>query len=289
MSDDATGSAEEKRNPSWRPPARSSWAPTLIAALAMGAAGAAGYYSLTTRSKLTAATAELAKTQGELEADRSKLGTCDKELEMHKSSRADTQKKVETMQADVSSKGAELEELRKQRAEAEQRLAAWKSITEKLQKMIDSGKLKVQIRDGKMIVKLSNEILFESGKADLATDGKTSLREVATILRQFADRRFMIAGHTDNLPVGKGNYKNNWELSTARAVTVTEFLVASGLRPQNLVAAGYGQYDPIAPNGTEAGRKENRRMELILLPNIAELPGVPAEPAAVPAAAPAKP
>jgi chemotaxis protein MotB len=100
------------------------------------------------------------------------------------------------------------------------------------------------------------------------------LKELAGVLKQFPDRRFMVAGHTDNIPIGPSNFKSNWELSTARAVTVTEFLASSGVNPGRLTAAGYSEYDPIRPNATEAGRSENRRIEIVLLPNVNEISGL---------------
>ncbi|HEU4534329.1 MAG TPA: OmpA family protein, partial [Polyangiaceae bacterium] len=83
---------------------------------------------------------------------------------------------------------------------------------------------------------------------------------------------WMIAGHTDNRPVTEAKYKNNRELSTARALNVTEYLIKSGMKPNTLVSAGYAEFDPVGNNGTPAGRQENRRIEIVLLPNIEELP-----------------
>ena len=113
----------------------------------------------------------------------------------------------------------ELVELRKQRAEAEKRLAAFKALTAKFQAMIDSGKIKVVFRGGRMLVSLPAGILFASGKADLSKEGQTALAEVAGILKEFPDRNFMVAGHTDAAPLRASKFKDNWELSSARALT----------------------------------------------------------------------
>jgi chemotaxis protein MotB len=96
---------------------------------------------------------------------------------------------------------------------------------------------------------------------------------VAAILKDFSDRKFIVAGHTDNVALKSGKFKDNWDLSTARAITVTTFLIEKGVNPTSLSAAGYGEFDPIADNGTEDGRQQNRRIEIILAPNIEELPG----------------
>jgi chemotaxis protein MotB len=83
----------------------------------------------------------------------------------------------------------------------------------------------------------------------------------------------MVAGHTDNFPlIQPSPFKNNLELSTSRALTVAEQLVASGIPSARLVAAGYAEHEPVRENTTEAGRHENRRIEIVLLPNVSELP-----------------
>ncbi len=180
------------------------------------------------------------------------------------------------VQGNLTATQAELEQLREQKREAAKRLAAFKELTAKFQKMIDTGKLDVLIRNGQMIVKLPAGVLFPSGSAVLSRDGELALMEVAVILREFKDRRFMIAGHTDNRPLENTSetvkYGNNWELSVGRAVTVTQFLIEARMSADNLVAAGYGEHDPVGNNTTAAGRQENRRIEIILLPDIRELP-----------------
>jgi chemotaxis protein MotB len=126
-----------------------------------------------------------------------------------------------------------------------------------------------------MLVALPAAVLFASGSAQLSDDGKKALMEVGVILKKLPERDFMVAGHTDNTPLRSAEYRNNWELSTARAVNVTEFLVYVGMKPQSLVAAGYGEFDPVASNKTKEGKAKNRRIEIILLPNLDELPAIP--------------
>jgi chemotaxis protein MotB len=214
------------------------------------------------------------------------LSTCLKDRAEAKNKGDEAEKSVAAANATITATKSELDELRAQRAEAEARAAAFKSLTEKLKKMIDSGKLKVEIRNGRMIVKLPAGILFASGSADLSAEGNTAIGEVAAILKQFPDRHFEVAGHTDNVPLGSSTFKDNWELSTARAVNVTERLIAAGLNPAKLVAAGYGQFAPLRSNANEAGRQENRRIEIVLLPNLAELPSIPTTVGSAVAAAP---
>ena len=153
-------------------------------------------------------------------------------------------------------------------------MQTFRDMSAKLQKMVDAGKLGVRVRDGRLVMRLPQDVLFPSGVAELSRDGELALMEVAVILRQFPDRRFMVAGHSDNQPV-KETYKDNWELSMARALVVTRFLVEAKMNAKNIVAAGYGEHDPIAKNATPEGRRENRRIEIILLPDLSELATLP--------------
>lgn len=167
-----------------------------------------------------------------------------------------------------------LDELDEERSEIKDQLAEFRQLTQQFKRMIDSGRLKVTFRRGRMIVELPDKVLFPSGSADLTPDGQKALSEVAKILRSLRTRRFIVAGHTDTVPVTGDRFAGNWELSTARAVTVTTALIKGGLRPEQLVAAGYSQYDPVAGNGTAAGKQKNRRIEIILEPRLRPMPGL---------------
>ncbi|MGZ3420214.1 MAG: OmpA/MotB family protein [Polyangiales bacterium] len=251
----------------------------LVVLASITVAGSGGWIAWKSNRAKSAATADASSARNELAKSNKALTDCKNQLEDEKSGHELSAAAATSASATLTASATELEELRKQHEEAEKRLAAFKAMTDKFRKMIDSGKLQVAIRGGRMIVKLPASVLFASGSAELSKEGQTAIADVAHILRQFRDRRFMVAGHTDNIPIGPSAYKNNWELSTARALTVTQTLVKSGLSPTKLVAAGYGEYDPVKSNGTEAGRHENRRIEIVLLPNLAELPQIPDTPA----------
>lgn len=165
-----------------------------------------------------------------------------------------------------------LRELEEQHAEVEARLKEFREVTDKFKKLIDAGTLDVTFRRGRMIVELPAGVLFESGSAELSEAGKKAVMDVARILASVPGRRFMVAGHTDNVPAVK-EYKSNWTLSTTRAVTVLEALVRAGMPVTRVAAAGYAEYDPIASNATAEGRQKNRRIEIILEPYLTAVPG----------------
>jgi chemotaxis protein MotB len=241
-----------------------------IVTLALLSLLGAGGYCYWLRDKLRAARDTISDQHSAIGRAADDTATCQRDRE---TDRAAAEQVASTLKISQS----ELDALRAERAETEKRLESFRALTASFQKMIDSGKLQVTMRHGRMIVKLPAEILFASDSAEVLKAGQAALAEVAAILKKMPERRFMVAGHTDNLPVAPPSaFRNNLQLSTARAETVTEQLIADGMNASHLSAAGYSEHEPVRENSTEAGRRENRRIEIVLLPNLAEIP-VPAD------------
>jgi chemotaxis protein MotB len=184
-----------------------------------------------------------------------------------------TSEKGQLAQVLEDSKGR-LEELRKQREAAEARLATFKQLVAKFRSMIDAGQLKVIVRNGRMLISLPDAVLFDSGRTDIKPDGLVALAKVAEVLGAIPDRSFVVAGHTDDVPIHTARFPSNWDLSTARAVEVVNYLVSKGMKPQALSAAGYSEFDPVETNDSPEHKALNRRIEIVLQPNIAELPSL---------------
>lgn len=210
---------------------------------------------------------QLADTEAALEAKRKELGILD---ESAKSKDAELGK----VRGEKEATMAELAELRRQKEAAEKRIAAYKALQDKFRALVDTGKLQVAFRNGQMTLKLPSGILFPSGSAQLSKGGQTALTDVVNVLMEFKDRRFVVAGHTDDKPIRTAAFPNNWYLSTARANSVVQHMVAAGFPPRSLAAAGYGEFDPVAANDTDKNREQNRRIEIILVPNLEELPSL---------------
>ena len=130
--------------------------------------------------------------------------------------------------------------------------------------------LSVEAREGKVYVSMENKLLFQSGSWDVETEGKSALASLGEVLSDNPDISILIEGHTDNVPfTGRGSIKGNWDLSTKRATSIVNILLENPeILPQNLTAAGRGEYLPIAPNSTREGRSANRRIEVILSPQL---------------------
>lgn len=156
--------------------------------------------------------------------------------------------------------------LEQAKVEAEKKSTEYEDLAGALRGEIDAGRVELSELRGRMTVKMKDRILFASGSATIGRDGKLALEAVADALRGVKGKTIRVEGHTDDVPTGGGAFPTNWELSTARALAVVRFLQETGLDPTRLAAAGYGEYQPVAPNDTPEGRSLNRRIEIVLAP-----------------------
>jgi chemotaxis protein MotB len=130
-----------------------------------------------------------------------------------------------------------------------------------------AGLIRTSIDERGLVIRLlTDELLFDTGRADLKTRSLPLLARISSLLSSGDLRNpVRVEGNTDSVPISTGQFRSNWELSTARANAVLEFLLAHGVKPLRLSATGYGSVRPIAPNATAEGRAKNRRVELVVL------------------------
>jgi chemotaxis protein MotB len=157
--------------------------------------------------------------------------------------------------------------------EAARRVAEFKDMLARFKALIDAGKLQVRVVDGRMVLTLPMDILFPSGSAKLAKEGREALLEVGRVLATIPDRRFQVEGHTDDVPIHTAVYPSNWELAASRALGVVRALLEGGVAPQRISAASYSEYRPTAANDGDVNRARNRRIEIVLVPDLSGLPG----------------
>lgn len=232
--------------------------------------------------------AELARTKEDLTNSRARVAALASELQKAGVDVDTLSAKLleegterERLSADVDELKRAVQEYQARAAQLERIRSRFEVLRGKLQQLTKLG-LKVEVRHNRMVISLPGDVLFPSGKDQLRDDGKSVLTAVADVIRsdpQLAERFFQVAGHTDAQPLSGGPFKDNWGLSAMRARTVLVFLIGKtdaregggGLDPSRLHAAGYGETDPVAPNETPAERAKNRRVELVLMPNIEEM------------------
>ena len=134
---------------------------------------------------------------------------------------------------------------------------------------LESKEITISELQGKLTVNILDRIMFDSGEADLKTEGEKILQKIAGILAQYPQRQIHVIGHTDNVPIrasARTRFPSNWELSTSRATAAVRFLCEkAGVDPRRLGAVGYGEFHPIADNATPEGRAKNRRIALVVL------------------------
>ena len=259
----------------------------VLALLALGAAGCVsqGKYDMalaqteTTRAQLGKANsdlnrtnAELAKTNEDLEAARAATKRYESLL-TQATSAANRDQKSSTVRIDELKK--RIDELRVAQAAAERRAALFQDLAHRLKDQVDAGDVMISIRDGRIILQLPNDVLFDTGKTELKPVGEKALTAIAGVLASMPTRHFQVAGHTDNVPIHNAFFASNWELSSGRALRVVHFLIGKGAHPETLSAAGYAEMDPLAPNTSADTRKRNRRTEITVMPNIDESIHVP--------------
>jgi chemotaxis protein MotB len=150
-------------------------------------------------------------------------------------------------------------------ASSQQTQKQYDALVSGLSKEVEKGQLQVKQYKNMLSVDLTEQVFFDSGSATLKPAGKGVLKTVGEALKGYDNKIIRVVGHTDNVPVSKSSFPSNWELSVARATAVVRYLQEAGVPPERMIAAGRGEYDPVAANDTPGGRQKNRRIEIMLI------------------------
>ncbi len=187
--------------------------------------------------------------------------------------------RTEQLNLALQQKSDELKEREKKLAEMQAMLRKQDSLTQALNAVIkkallgfNSDEITVEMKNGKVYVSMTDKLLFRSGSADIEDKGKEAIKKLADILNKNTEVSITIEGHTDNIPIKTAQFKDNWDLSVARATNMVRLLDETyKVDAKRLTAAGRGEYVPKATNETPEGRAKNRRTEIILSPKLDEL------------------
>ncbi|OGX18168.1 MAG: hypothetical protein A3K83_00080 [Omnitrophica WOR_2 bacterium RBG_13_44_8b] len=163
-----------------------------------------------------------------------------------------------------------IEELSKQLDELSE---ARSLLEERLSQEIQDKQVKLEMMEKGLVITVVGDLLFDSGKAKIRSEAYPTLDKVARVLNENVPQfNVGIEGHTDNQPIKVSGWKTNWELSSARALSVLHYLVKQkGVAPQRLSANGYGEFHPVASNATREERQLNRRVEIVILPQVSKV------------------
>ncbi|OGO78893.1 MAG: hypothetical protein A2Y23_03085 [Clostridiales bacterium GWB2_37_7] len=142
-------------------------------------------------------------------------------------------------------------------------------MQEELQKILEeselNGQIKLEINERGLLIRFLDNVLFDSGKADLTPPAKQIISKVSEVLHD-TNKKITVEGHTDNVPINTFKYPSNWELSTSRAVNVVKYMIdENDISPIRLSAAGYADQYPLRDNSSVEGRKNNRRVDMVIL------------------------
>lgn len=168
---------------------------------------------------------------------------------------------------------SDIEKIEKLSNELDELSRAKMLLEQRLSQEIKDKQVSLTMSDKGLVISVLGDILFDSGKASIRNAALPILDKISVVLKETTpDLDVGIEGHTDNQPIQYSGWKSNWELSTARSLSVLHYISDNmGVAPQRLVAIGYGEYRPVAANITKSGQQLNRRVEIIILPVLTKL------------------
>ncbi len=250
----------------------------LIGALSTGCVRSSTYEALQEKHRAEQARAQGLEQALTVEQEKVKSMAAEKaalekridELNAQKAAMLGDQQQLESSMAEMQQALAELE-ARKRAAEA--RIAQFRGLLERFKPLMDAGRLRVKIVEGRMVVELATDVLFASGSADLSPEGQAAITEVTGLLVSIPERRFQVEGHTDNVPIQTARFPSNWSLAAGRAITVVRTMIEAGMPPERVSAASYGEHKPTTGNDSPEGKAANRRIEIVVVPDLSDLPG----------------
>lgn len=218
------------------------------------------------KKELATAVAELEKALQDLTAERKRLaeekGSLQGSLSTLEQAVADRMKEINRLSAEKS-------QLEQERAELAKKSETYDALVNGLQDEMEKKLIEVKRKGQRITVNVSDQVLFDSGKAEVKPGGQAALDKIAKVLSRVADRRIDIEGHTDNLKIAgelARVFPSNWELSAVRATNVVRYLEAKGVDPRRMAAVGKSEFRPVSTNVTPVGRQANRRIEIVLTP-----------------------
>lgn len=214
-----------------------------------------------------------ASTKKEIQNMLEEIQTLQSELIQREDALFKAERALKEKQAELEDRNAKITELTKLLEERDQYLNSLKDKVMKALAPFEADGLKVSEKGGKVYVSMDEKLLFQSGRWVVDNKGANAIRELSKVLATTKDVDIVVEGHTDNVPFsGNGNIVDNWDLSVKRATSIVRILLENkDIDPAKVSASGRSEYCPIDTADTKEARKANRRIEIILTPNLDEL------------------
>ncbi len=213
------------------------------------------------------------KTVAALDAERQANEENQKSIEALEAQLLSTTKDRGQLKSSLDDMRKAMDEMRARQAEQRKRLQEFSDLTKRFKRLTDAGTLSVKIIDGKMVVSLGSDVLFPAGSSLLSKEGQQAIREVSAQLASIPERKFQVEGHTDNVPIKTASFPSNWELASARAISVVKTMIDNGMPANRVSAASYADIQPVNANDSPENRAANRRVEIVVVPDLSSLPG----------------
>jgi len=236
---------------------------------------------------------ELLKSKGSeteknlVEANRLLQKKCDEELEKAKSQCNDERNKllaeiqnlkksyedkISTLKSEIENLNSEIAELKKLTERQKGELARMENQANELEKQLEEeikkGDIRLKKSRNRLIINIDDRISFDSGKSNLKKEVLPALKKIREILSQYPEYNIIIEGHTDDVPIKTKQFRDNWQLSTERALAVLDYILEDqNLKPERFSATGCGKYRPVVPNDSKENRSLNRRVDIIVVPS----------------------
>jgi len=187
--------------------------------------------------------------------------------------KSDYGKKILALKNEILNLNEELSDLKKLTDKQKAELARMENQASELEKQLDEeikkGDIRLKKFHNRLVINIDDRISFDSGYANLKKEVLPSLKKIREILSQFPEYSIVVEGHTDNIPMRSKKFRDNWELSTERALAVLGYLLEdTNLNPVRFSAAGYGEFKPLVSNATKENRALNRRVDIVVIPAV---------------------
>jgi chemotaxis protein MotB len=209
---------------------------------------------------------EIDKLKSDFDKERNQL------LEEIKALKKSYEDKINSLKSEIENLNSEIADLKKLTEKQRSELARMESQANELEKQLEEeikkGDIRLKKSRNRLIINIDDRISFDSGRANLKREVLPSLKKIREILAQYPEYNIIIEGHTDDVPIKTKQFRDNWQLSTERALAVLDYILEDkDLKPERFSATGCGKHRPVVPNDSKENRALNRRVDIIVVPS----------------------